>query len=87
MKILPYAAGFTILLFLAFALYVRSVPAKEPKGNQNMTPFADLGQTPYDAVPPGSESAGVGAESAASAGAEAASTSDQSAGESLTIEL
>jgi hypothetical protein len=88
MKILPYAAGFIVLFLLAFALYVRSVPVKEPKAKLNVTSYADLEQTPYDAVPPDAESAGIGvADTAKSVEAEPSLSSEQSSGDAGTIEL
>jgi hypothetical protein len=70
-------------MLLAFALYVRSVPVKEPKANRNMTSFADLGKTPYDAVPP--DTGGGAADTAATA--ESPSSSEQSSADTGTIEL
>ena len=75
MKILPYVVGGFVLLVLAFALYVRSVPVKHPKFIPNATTFADLGQTPYDAVPPDAEETS------------AMSSSEQSSADAATIEL
>lgn len=66
LKLLPYAVGIVILFLLGFSLYVRSMPPKQPKQSQpNMTAFADLGQTPYDAVPPDAATAGSSAAGAA----------------------
>lgn len=80
-------------MLLAFTLYVRSVPLKQPKSNRNATAAftADMGQTPYDAVPPDvaetTSSSGEATTATSTDEATASSTSQDAKTDSATIEL